>query len=119
MHPNCRCVSSRKAAEALDIATFELVNVEPRPLPAFSAGSHIDVHLPNGLTRQYSLCNDPSEGHRYQIGVLRDPASRGGSQAMHERVKRGRRAAHQRAEEPLSARPRSAATASCSPAASA
>ena len=60
-----------------------------RPLPAFSAGSHIDVHLPNGLTRQYSLCNDPSEGHRYLIGVLRDAASRGGSKAMHEQVEEG------------------------------
>lgn len=79
----------RKATEAVDISTFEFVNVDARPLPAFSAGSHIDVHLPNGLTRQYSLCNDPSEGHRYLIGVLRDAASRGGSQAMHEQVKEG------------------------------
>ena len=79
----------RKTAEAVDIATFELVSVDDRPLPAFSAGSHIDVHLPNGLTRQYSLCNDPSEGHRYLIGVLRDTASRGGSQAMHDQVKAG------------------------------
>jgi vanillate O-demethylase ferredoxin subunit len=79
----------RKAAEALDISTFELVNVEDRALPAFSAGSHIDVHLPNGLTRQYSLCNDPGEGHRYLIGVLRDAASRGGSAAMHDAVKEG------------------------------
>jgi vanillate O-demethylase ferredoxin subunit len=79
----------RKATEAMDISTFELVNIDDRPLPAFSAGSHIDVHLPNGLTRQYSLCNDPSEGHRYLIGVLRDAASRGGSQAMHEQVKEG------------------------------
>ena len=79
----------RKATEAIDIATFELVNVDDRALPAFSAGSHIDVHLPNGLTRQYSLCNDPGEGHRYLIGVLRDANSRGGSQAMHEQVKEG------------------------------
>ncbi len=79
----------RKTTEALDIATFELVNVEPRALPAFSAGSHLDVHLPNGLTRQYSLCNDPGEGHRYLIGVLRDAGSRGGSRAMHEQVNEG------------------------------
>jgi vanillate monooxygenase ferredoxin subunit len=79
----------RKTSEAVDIATLELINVDDRPLPAFSAGSHIDVHLPNGLTRQYSLCNAPSEGHRYLIGVLRDPESRGGSQAMHEQVKEG------------------------------
>jgi vanillate monooxygenase ferredoxin subunit len=79
----------RKTAETAEISTYELVNLDDRPLPAFSAGSHIDVHLPNGLTRQYSLCNDPSEGHRYLIGVLRDAASRGGSQAMHEQVKEG------------------------------
>ncbi|HEY2255812.1 MAG TPA: ferredoxin reductase, partial [Variovorax sp.] len=79
----------RKTIEAVDISTFELVNAEDRPLPAFSAGSHVDVHLPNGLTRQYSLCNHPGESHRYLIGVLRDPASRGGSQAMHEQVKEG------------------------------
>lgn len=79
----------RKVSEALDISSFELVNVDERPLPAFSAGSHIDVHLPNGLTRQYSLCNNPSEGHRYLIGVLRDVASRGGSLAMHGMVKEG------------------------------
>ncbi len=97
----------RKATEALDISTFELVNVDDRSLPAFSAGSHIDVHLPNGLTRQYSLCNDPGEGHRYLIGVLRDAASRGGSQAMHEQVKEGDVLHDQRAEEPLSARARS------------
>ncbi len=80
---------ARKVDEALDIATFELVSVDGRPLPAFSAGSHVDVHLPNGLTRQYSLCNDPNEAHRYLIGVLRDAGSRGGSQAMHDAVNEG------------------------------
>src|SRR5450830_1969038 len=80
---------ARKALEAADICTFELVDVNGGPLPAFSAGSHVDVQLPGGLTRQYSLCNDPQETHRYLIGVLRDPASRGGSQAMHELVTEG------------------------------
>jgi vanillate O-demethylase ferredoxin subunit len=80
---------ARKAAEAVDIVTLELVAADGRALPAFSAGSHIDVQLPNGLTRQYSLCNDPQETHRYLIGVLRDPASRGGSQAVHDLVQEG------------------------------
>ena len=79
----------RKTQEALDICTFELVATSGRPLPAFSAGSHIDVQLPNGITRQYSLCNDPQESHRYLIGVLKDPATRGGSEAMHELVNEG------------------------------
>ena len=80
---------ARKTTEALDICSFELVSADGRPLPAFSAGSHVDVQLPGGLTRQYSLCNDPQETHRYQISVLRDAASRGGSQAMHDQVQEG------------------------------
>jgi vanillate O-demethylase ferredoxin subunit len=80
---------ARKADEAVDICSFELMSADDAPLPAFSAGSHVDVHLPNGLTRQYSLCNDPAESHRYLIGVLKDPSSRGGSKAMHELVNEG------------------------------
>jgi vanillate O-demethylase ferredoxin subunit len=80
---------TRKAVEAEDICTFELTSADGNPLPAFSAGSHIDVQLPGGLTRQYSLCNDPAESHRYLIGVLRDAASRGGSAAMHGQVHEG------------------------------
>jgi vanillate monooxygenase ferredoxin subunit len=80
---------ARKHVEAVDICTFELVAVDGSPLPAFSAGSHVDVQLPGGLTRPYSLCNDPLESHRYLIGVLRDPASRGGSRAMHDQVNEG------------------------------
>jgi vanillate monooxygenase ferredoxin subunit len=58
-------------------------------LPAFTAGAHLDVHLPNGLVRQYSLCNPPADRDRYLIAVLRDAASRGGSQAVHEAVAEG------------------------------
>jgi len=80
---------ARKAVEALDICSFELVAADGQPLPAFSAGAHLDVQVPGGLTRQYSLCNAPHETHRYLIGVLRDAASRGGSAAMHDRVREG------------------------------
>src|SRR4249920_99034 len=80
---------TRKTVEADGIVSFELAGEAGASLPAFSAGSHIDVHLPNGLTRQYSLCNEPGESHRYLIAVLRDPASRGGSTAMHEQVHEG------------------------------
>jgi vanillate O-demethylase ferredoxin subunit len=79
----------RKTREAHDIASFELARVDNAPLPAFSAGSHVDVQVPGGLTRQYSLCNDSGEQHRYRIAVLRDPASRGGSVAMHDAVHEG------------------------------
>ena len=80
---------ARKAVEAEGICSFELVSADGAPLPAFSAGSHVDVQLPGGQTRQYSLCNDPTETHRYLIAVLRDAASRGGSAAMHDVVKEG------------------------------
>ena len=79
----------KKVQEAIDIVSFELASLDDRPLPSFSAGSHIDVHVRDGLVRQYSLCNDPRETHRYLIGVLRDPHSRGGSVAMHDDVKEG------------------------------
>ncbi len=79
----------RKVQEAAGIASFELARAGGAPLPAFSAGSHIDVQVPGGPTRQYSLCNDSAERHRYRIAVLRDPASRGGSIAMHEAVHEG------------------------------
>lgn len=79
----------RKHTEARDIASFELARTDGLPLPAFSAGSHVDVHLPGGLTRQYSLCNGSHEAHRYRIAVLRDAASRGGSMAMHDTVHEG------------------------------
>ncbi|GAA4329783.1 PDR/VanB family oxidoreductase [Pigmentiphaga soli] len=74
---------TRKFETATDICAFELADPEGTPLPAFSAGAHIDVHLGNGLVRQYSLCNNPNDRHRYMLGVLRDPVSRGGSVAMH------------------------------------
>jgi vanillate O-demethylase ferredoxin subunit len=77
--------------EALDICSYELACAQGGELPGFSAGAHIDVHLPGGLIRQYSLCNHPQERHRYQIGVLKDVASRGGSHCMHEQIRSGDR----------------------------
>lgn len=77
---------AHKQMEAIDICSFELVAADGGLLPAFSAGSHVDIHLPGGLSRQYSLCNDPTESHRYLIAVLRDPASRGGSRMLHDQV---------------------------------
>ena len=82
-----RVVEKRRAA--LDICLFEFERMDGKVLPSFSAGSHIDVYLPNGLVRQYSLCNDPARTDRYQICVLLDPNTRGGSKAMHELVDLG------------------------------
>lgn len=81
-------VASR-TSETNDIITLELVNANGEGLPAFDAGAHIDIHIPGGIIRQYSLCNDPSEKHRYKVGILKDAASRGGSIAIHENIKEG------------------------------
>jgi vanillate O-demethylase ferredoxin subunit len=75
-----------KTNEADGICSYELVPTGANALPAFEAGAHVDVHLPGNLIRQYSLCNPPIETHRYQIGVLRDAGSRGGSEAMHDHI---------------------------------
>ncbi|SEB22429.1 PDR/VanB family oxidoreductase [Variovorax sp. YR216] len=80
---------AQRIEEADGICSFELVPQDDNQLPAFSAGSHIDVHVAPGLIRQYSLSNDPAERHRYRIAVLREIASRGGSAGMHERVRPG------------------------------
>jgi len=79
--------------EADHILGFELVALPPdNSLPAFTAGAHIDLHLPTpggALVRSYSLLNDPRETHRYRIGVNRDPKSRGGSRHVHEVLRVG------------------------------
>lgn len=75
--------------EAQDIVSLELKPVADAALPTFGAGAHIDVHLPGGLVRQYSLCNPPSNGAYYRIAVLRDAHSRGGSQAVHDQLLEG------------------------------
>ncbi|MCS4295898.1 ferredoxin-NADP reductase [Comamonas sp. BIGb0152] len=75
--------------EAQDTISVELRPVGGGEWPAFTAGSHIDLHLPNGLVRSYSLSNDSRERHRYVVGVLRDRASRGGSRCVHEALRVG------------------------------
>lgn len=79
----------RRRIEADGIVSFELVSPDGADLPGFEAGAHIDVQVPGGPVRQYSLCNAPWERHRYQIAVLRDPASRGGSIGMHDALPEG------------------------------
>lgn len=79
---------TRKWTTAEGIAAFELVSISD-PLPTFQAGAHIDVHLPNGLVRQYSLTNGPGETAIYRIGVKREPDSTGGSIALHDSVREG------------------------------
>jgi ferredoxin-NADP reductase len=75
--------------EAENINSYELVAPRGGDLVPFTAGSHIDLHLSNGMIRSYSLVNDPHEQRRYVIAVNRDPASRGGSKFIHENLRVG------------------------------
>ncbi|WP_342710690.1 PDR/VanB family oxidoreductase [Bradyrhizobium sp. B124] len=75
--------------EAERINSYELIARTGGELTPFTAGSHIDLHLPNGMIRSYSLVNDQRERHRYVIAVNKDAESRGGSSFVHDSVKVG------------------------------
>lgn len=82
---------SRVGREAIGTKSYELVDPEGGELPPFTAGAHIDVRLPGPVMRQFSLCNDPSERHRYVIAVFAEPGSRGAPRLLHRKVRPGAR----------------------------
>jgi vanillate O-demethylase ferredoxin subunit len=84
-------IVSRLTHEAEGVLGIELRSADATPLPAFEAGAHIDVHLPGGLCRQYSLTNGPALADRYCLGVGLAPNSRGGSRQIHEQLRAGDR----------------------------
>jgi ferredoxin-NADP reductase len=71
---------------ARDTNLYELTPLDGRPLPAYEPGAHIDLHLPNGIVRQYSLTEARPNPTSYTVGVKRDPASRGGSRYVHDEL---------------------------------
>lgn len=84
-----RVLVKRKWNSAEGITAFELAPLDGGHLPTFQPGAHIDLHLPNGLIRQYSITNGPGDLLSYTIGVKRDPASKGGSQVLVDSVREG------------------------------
>jgi ferredoxin-NADP reductase len=82
-------VVTAKNAVADAVVTLELRHPEGRRLPDWAPGAHVDLVLPNGLTRQYSLCGDRWDAHSYRIGVLREPVGRGGSAYVHDQLRVG------------------------------
>ena len=74
---------------ARDTLAFDLVPIDGRPLPPATPGAHIDVQVPGGPIRQYSLCRDAARPERYTVAVKKEPASRGGSIGMHNSVEEG------------------------------
>ncbi|WP_425450034.1 PDR/VanB family oxidoreductase [Virgifigura deserti] len=75
--------------EAESIRSYELIAAEGTPLPAFTAGAHIVVNLPNGMARQYSLTGDAGDRQRYLIAVQRETEGRGGSRWIYDNLREG------------------------------
>lgn len=84
-----RVVVRRSESQGQGVLVLDLAAADGGELPPFEAGAHVDLHLGEGLVRQYSLCGDPADRRVYRLGILRDPKSRGGSIAAHERLTEG------------------------------
>lgn len=75
--------------EADGVLLLLLVAPDGKPLPSWEPGAHVDVTLPGGIVRQYSLCGDPDDRFAYRVAVLREQDSRGGSVYVHHRLRPG------------------------------
>jgi len=82
-----RLIGIRYAAR--DVNTYEFARPDGAPLLDVEPGAHIDIALPNGITRQYSLICPGPMPDRYIVAVKRDPESRGGSRFMHSELRVG------------------------------
>ena len=80
--------SVRPAAD--DTNLYQLARPDGAPLPPAEPGAHIDLHLPNGMTRQYSLVIPHTSPSNYTLGIKRDVNSRGGSRYIFDELKAGR-----------------------------
>ncbi len=76
---------------ARDTNIYEFTRSDGKPFPPYEPGAHIDLHLPNGIVRQYSLIEAEPDPLTYTIAVKRDPASRGGSRYVHDELRVGKR----------------------------
>ncbi|MET7441942.1 PDR/VanB family oxidoreductase [Streptomyces sp. NPDC005568] len=78
-----------KETVAHGVTALTLTHPEGARLPDWTPGSHIDLILPDGTTRQYSLCGDRWDPHTYRVAVLRQSGGRGGSAYVHDRLAPG------------------------------
>lgn len=76
--------------EADGVLSLTFVDPLGEDLPEWTPGAHLEVELPSGLVRQYSLCGDPKDRCRYKVAVLRELNGRGGSAEIHDTVLAGR-----------------------------
>src|SRR4051812_6863567 len=69
-----------------DVLHLHLLHPERPELPAWTAGAHVDLRMPDGKVRQYSLCGDPNDRSKYEIAVKLESAGRGGSRWVHDNL---------------------------------
>lgn len=79
----------RREQLTANVVKLELVCPISGELPSFKAGSYIDIQIPDGILRPYSLCNGPQDRRRYVIAVRRENHSKGASSYLHDTVKTG------------------------------
>ncbi len=82
-------VVKNRHVEGGNVAVMEFESVTDETLPNIEAGAHIDLYLPNGMIRQYSLCQNPQQQGIFRLGILNDPESRGGSKSAFSEIKEG------------------------------
>ncbi|MFJ1649140.1 PDR/VanB family oxidoreductase [Streptomyces sp. NPDC088258] len=87
-------LTQRTVVDRIDRVAEDVVSLVLRgaagPLAAWAPGAHIDLALPNWLTRQYSLCGDPADRESYRVAVRHERLSRGGSEYVHRFLRPGR-----------------------------
>lgn len=76
-------VDRRVVARDQDVVALTFTG-DGAPLPAWHPGAHLDIRLPSGRLRQYSLCGDPTRRDIYRIAVRRIPDGGGGSAEIHD-----------------------------------
>lgn len=74
---------------AAGVVSVLLADQNGGALPRWEPGAHVDAILPGGIERQYSLCGDPADQHRWRIAVSLEADSRGGSRYVHEHLRAG------------------------------
>jgi ferredoxin-NADP reductase len=79
----------RMVWEADGVLSLRLERPDRGELPAWQPGAHLDLQFENGLVRQYSICGPPNDRSGYEVGVLLEPAGRGGSRYVHESLRPG------------------------------
>ena len=86
-------VVTNLASVADEILEIKFSRADATNLKPWQSGSHLTLHLPNELKRQYSICGDPTERNSYTIAVQKSSTSRGGSKWIHENLNVGDRIA--------------------------